>query len=373
MVLGGREPAGPRSLNESPAAAWVPDVTAVRSGPQISVVVCSRNGERSLPLVLSRLQRQCLDPGAYEIVVVDDGSDDHTADVAESAGARVVRLDPPVGLAVARNTGVDAARAAIVAFTDDDCEPEPDWLRAILDAFRDPQVDGVGGRVVPACQNRFLRGYLCARNPLEPLGVEILASSTAGHRLRLYLRRLVSSGQGLNAGAQLYSVVGANMAFRIDLIHALGGFDAAIRFGGEEEDLCLRAHERFGGAQLRYEPSAVVTHHFSPSLRDPLRRARAYGRGHPYAVRKHRQMAVIVYPLPVLLGWLTSAAIRRRAPGRLALTAMLVAAAYPRWPLQAIKTRSLQPLGYAYLELAEEISTMAGELQGLLALRRRGG
>lgn len=336
------------------------------SRPQISVVLCSFNGERMIPDALSCLGRQSLNSGLYEVIVVDDGSVDRTAEIAQSYGARVISLQPNRGLAAARNAGVAAARAPIIAFTDDDCQPAEDWLESLITAFSDSKVDGVSGRVVPACSNRFLLRYLSARNPIAPMGIDQLASSSRASRLRLYLRQVIGRGDELATGAPLYSLVGANMAIRRELILELGGFDEVFKAAGEEEEFCRRAHGRRQGVRLFYAPGAAVVHQFSPRLSDPLRRARTYGRGHTDAVRKHRDMQVIVYPFPVAISLAMVVAIMKRRELHIVLAALAPLAAYGRWPVYAWRSRSLAALLlYPYLELAEEASTMVGQVERL--------
>jgi O-antigen biosynthesis protein len=332
--------------------------------PELSVVICSHNGERTLGATFAALQRQSFNPSRYEVIVVDDGSTDRTSELAASHAARVVTLARPAGLAAARNAGVSAARGSVVVFTDDDCEPQEGWLAGLASAFSDPALDGVGGRVEAASTDGFLLRYVAASNPLAALPAELLASTGLAYRLRLYLRSVLRSEPGPAPGAQLYSVVGANMAIRRELIIELGGFDEAFTFGAEEEDLCRRAHSRPQGAHLRYEPSAVVRHRFQPTLRDSLRRARAYGRGHARAAIKHPDMRLIAYPFPVVVAMAILAALITRRKGAIALGGLAPLAAYARWPTYAMRTRSLEPLSYPYLQLLEETWTMIGELQG---------
>ncbi len=333
--------------------------------PELSVVICTRNGARTLPATLTAIESQSFDRSRYEVIVVDDGSTDRSAEIARAHGATVISLSPGRGLAAARNAGVHAAAAPTIAFTDDDCQPDRGWLSALADALSDAALDGVGGRVLPVCASGFLLRYLRQHNPLTPLGAELLASSDRRYRLRLYLRGVISPRPEPPPGAPLYSVVGANMALRRELVDGLGGFDEAFAFGGEEQDLCLRAHARAQRACLRYEPRAVVMHVFRSRLSDSLRRAHAYGLGHARAALKHGELRIIVYPFPLLTASaLMLAALRPRY--RTALLAMLAPlTAYIRWPRAAWRTRSLEPLAYPYLQLAEEISTMLGELHGL--------
>ncbi|HEY2557514.1 MAG TPA: glycosyltransferase family 2 protein, partial [Diaminobutyricibacter sp.] len=120
--------------------------------PAISVVVATHNRAGLLPRLVAALEAQ--EPcGPFEVVVVDDGSTDETFTVLEDL-ARVTPLDlVPVrmtrngGPAAARNAGWQRARAPLVAFTDDDCTPQPGWLARLLDDL--DRFDVVQGRTVP--------------------------------------------------------------------------------------------------------------------------------------------------------------------------------------------------------------------------------
>ncbi|HEY3728274.1 MAG TPA: glycosyltransferase family A protein [Solirubrobacteraceae bacterium] len=117
------------------------------SEPAVSVIVAARDAEPTLPRTLRALAGQQVD-GAHEVIVVDDGSRDRTAQLAMQAGGpvRVIR-QPPLGPAAARNRGVSEAGGSRLAFCDADVFPAPGWLQAGIDALR--VADLVQGRVVP--------------------------------------------------------------------------------------------------------------------------------------------------------------------------------------------------------------------------------
>jgi glycosyltransferase involved in cell wall biosynthesis len=112
-----------------------------------SVIVPARNAESTLARTLDALARQETD-AAYEVIVVDDGSTDRTAEIAGArAGAVKVLRQGPMGPAAARNRGVRGSSGSALAFCDADCFPAPGWLRAGLTALE--SADLVQGRVLP--------------------------------------------------------------------------------------------------------------------------------------------------------------------------------------------------------------------------------
>ncbi|MFN2539110.1 MAG: glycosyltransferase family 2 protein [Mycobacteriales bacterium] len=120
---------------------------------QVSVVVSSHDRDSLLAGLLTRLDQQ--DHPSFEAVVVDNGSPDRTWSVLTEWVARtpvpalVLRVPGHDGPAVPRNTAVRRSRAALLAFTDDDCLPSPHWLSALVDGLADPTVAVVQGRTDP--------------------------------------------------------------------------------------------------------------------------------------------------------------------------------------------------------------------------------
>ncbi len=128
--------------------------TSMATNPGVSVVLSTYNRARLLESALARLLHQLDTTPPYEILVVDNNSSDYTRAVVEKQQdeTRTVRyiFEPRQGLSYARNAGIAAASAPIVAFTDDDVRVCSNWVTVILETFAaHPQVSCLGGRTLP--------------------------------------------------------------------------------------------------------------------------------------------------------------------------------------------------------------------------------
>ena len=102
---------------------------------RVSVIVPVRNGEKVIHGCLDALSAQDLPASDYEVIIVDDGSTDDTAEVVRRyPGVRLIQ-QPPAGPATARNRGIAATQGDIILFTDADCRPKPDWARRLVTAL----------------------------------------------------------------------------------------------------------------------------------------------------------------------------------------------------------------------------------------------
>lgn len=202
------------------------------------------DGARSLPALLDALAAQTIAAERYELVVVDNGSRDRSAEIASSRGARVVS-EPQRGRARARNRGVEMAKAPLIAFTDADCVPADGWLEAVLDCLEHRSL--VAGAV------RLLTGD----PPNRWERVERL--------WRFTQERNVERGWAATA----------NLGVWREAFDAVGGFDPNFRRIGEDVDFCLRA--RAAGHPVGYCGKAVVAHQSEASMGAVVRRGFAHG------------------------------------------------------------------------------------------------
>ena len=201
--------------------------------PEISVVISTRDRPERLARQLDALRAQTLAPERFEIVVVDDGSGPPTQELLQREAKRtggpalhVVRREVAGGPGAGRNAGWRAARASLVAFTDDDCEATPGWAEALLEAAQRHPDAFLQGRVMPI--------------PAE-------AESFGPFSYTVQIEEL---SRGFET---------ANIVYPRDLLERLGGFDERFpKAAGEDTDLGWRALE--AGADAVFVPEALTYH-----------------------------------------------------------------------------------------------------------------
>jgi len=221
----------------------------------VSVVVCSYNGSRTIRECLDHLSR--LHYSNYEVVVVDDGSTDDTAAIAQGFKVRLIRTENR-GLSSARNTGREHSKGEIVAYIDDDAYPDPDWLNYYNNAFRRSSHAMMGGPNLSP-ENDSLVAQCVARSPGGPNHV-LLTDTLAEH------------------------VPGCNMVFRKSCLEEIGGFDPIFRTAGDDVDICWRIQEK--GWTVGFAPAAIVWHHRRSSVLAYCRQQRGYGKAEALLQKK---------------------------------------------------------------------------------------
>jgi GT2 family glycosyltransferase len=261
----GGEPEEGASTLYSPAMSADP-APGPPADPTVSVIICAYTLERwgDIQAAVDSLRRQSHPP--HEVLLVAD----HNPDLLERARAafpevRCMANGGPQGLSGARNTGVSAASGDVVAFLDDDAAADPDWVARLLDAYRDADVIGVGGGVLPAWKGPRPDWF-----PDEFLWV------------------VGCSYEGLPVTrAEVRNPIGANMSFRRAVFTSAGDFDPTMgrlgkdAAGCEETEFSIRARKASPGGRILLEPGAVCHHNVSPDRLTRQyfrRRCRAEGR-----------------------------------------------------------------------------------------------
>lgn len=202
--------------------------------PLVSVVILTRNRAVSLRRTLQALNAQ--DYPRYEVIVVDNGSKDDTAQVVQEFSAKYIFSSPTNGISLSRRLGVDATNGEIVAFCDDDCVPVPEWLQHIVRRLgNEPELGLLGGQVInigfDGAHQYKGRQKWTERNGKLTFAADPKEADFFGN---------------------------ANLAFRKETYLKIGGYDPFLQVM-EEIDLAMQF--RCNGFRVDYEPAAIVRHH----------------------------------------------------------------------------------------------------------------
>ena len=312
IVLGGRPgrmlrltPAGARLVTAWHEGATVTDQPAARrlarrlietglahpvprggewTTADVAVVIAARDRADLLAACLARVGP------AAEVVVVDDGSSDPDAiaAVARETGARMLAQAVATGPAGARNAGLTATTAPLVAFVDSDTRPGAGWLGPLLGHFEDAGTAAVAPRIAVPAGRRALATYEAVRSPLD----------------------LGDAPGSVGPGQPIGFVPAAALVVRRAALGQVGGFDATMRFG-EDVDLVWRLAA--AGWSVRYEPTARVEHPHRVSAGAWLGQRIAYGSSAGPLARRHPgRLRHVVVPTWALAPWLLLVAGRPR-------------------------------------------------------------
>ncbi|MBN2106682.1 MAG: glycosyltransferase family 2 protein [Deltaproteobacteria bacterium] len=217
--------------------------------PLISVIICTYNRAGMLRGCVESLIQQTLPGDLYEVIIVDNNSDDETNDMAQryASSHQNIRLvhEQAQGLSHARNRGWKEARGKYIAYIDDDARAAPEWCAFIVHAFEtvNPQPAAVGGEILPLYDS-----------PPPPWFSDDFERHTWGNDKGFL--RLSGAKMGFS---------GSNMTLRRDLFEKFGGFSTSLGMAGgkigvaEESEFFARVYEH--EPLFWYDPAIQVFHH----------------------------------------------------------------------------------------------------------------
>ena len=225
-----------------------------------SVIVCTRNGGTRIGRCLDACRK--LKGERIEIIVVDDGSTDGTADLVEQAFPEVTLLRlPPGGLSEARNQGAAIASGRVLAYTDDDCEPDAEWIVRLRRRYAasSGRFAAVGGPNLPPPPETIAQAVVAAA-PGAPSHV-MLDDVEAEH------------------------LPGCNLTVTREAFDAIGGFDVDFHTAGDDVDFCWRLRD--AGFRLGFAAGAFVWHVRRPTISGFLKQQLGYGVAEALLMEKH--------------------------------------------------------------------------------------
>jgi glycosyltransferase involved in cell wall biosynthesis len=265
--------------------------------PRISVIVPSRNGGRTIGACLESIA--ALDYPDFEVIVIDDGSTDDTGHIAAAFAARLpsVKLlrGAGTGPSAARNRAVEASAGTYVAFTDDDCIVDRQWLREMLRGFTAP---ASGGRPVAGVGG----------NQLSPDDESEFGRTVNGFMKTVGFVADYVKSDGAAAVRETDHNPSCNVMYPRELC-ARYRFPEGL-WPGEDVELDHRLTK--AGFIHRYNPGAVVRHYRTSTASGFLRMMFNYGKAQGYLVRRYGPFRRIHFVPVAVAGYLALLAVAAR-------------------------------------------------------------
>lgn len=233
--------------------------------PYTSVVIPIYNGEADLPELIDCLRSQTYPANQVEYLLVDNNSSDRTWEILQTATEdaalplRPLKENQIQSSYAARNRGIRAARGEIIAFTDADCRPEPQWLKTLVQPFGDDQIGLVVGEIVGLPGKSLLEQHATSQDTLSQ-------KHTLAHPFYPY-------GQT------------ANLAVRQEVFQQTGLFRPYLTTGGDA-DLCWRIQQETS-YQLAFMEKAIVKHRHRSTFKGLHSQWRRYGESNRYLHQLH--------------------------------------------------------------------------------------
>lgn len=240
------------------------------TAPRVTIIIPTRDGYPLLKKCIDSIFH-CIDYKNYEIIVVDNQSEDdetlgYLKYLSERQGLKVIKYDYPFNYSSINNLAVKSASGDVLCFLNDDVEAvRPDWLTEMVSHSLRPDIGVVGAKL------------LYSDNFIQHAGVVIGIGGFASHAHRLYPATHPGRGGRAVLTQNFSAVTAACLVMRRDLFNAVGGFDEQnLPVAFNDVDLCLRVREM--GYRIVWTPYAILYHYESYSRGDdqmsPEKRAR---------------------------------------------------------------------------------------------------
>jgi glycosyltransferase involved in cell wall biosynthesis len=343
-----------------------------RTLPYMSVVCALYNDADTVAATLDSLLAQDYPRDRYEIIVVEDGSTDNSYEIASRYPVKIIRHEKNLGCSAARQTGLEHARGDIYVCFDTDCVAQPGWLSALARGYAELGyvASGIGSVLIPPhVTKNVVDRFMLATDSGQAPTLDLDLAQHPLRRFMAYVRDQLKRGREAAAKSP-YPVSQLNSAtssFPIWVLRAVGGWDPTMRWM-EDSYISELIKQRFNDRLFYALPDAQIIHDAGLSLVDFVRRPFSRGLSN---LKYYRRNGVTppMYPFPILWLGATMASVLAGPVTVVAVALILPQCLYFWWPVRAGRECQLRHLVFPYLQLAEELSTVAGLVRGFMLMR----
>ncbi len=252
----------------------------LKAYPFISIIIPVRNRPDDIAQCLESLLKLDYPPDEKEIIVVDDASDDNTADVVSSFPVKLLKNQKRMQASYSRNLAAKEAKGEILAFIDSDCTADPLWLKDLVSCFNDKSNAAAGGLVDSWFDKKALDRYEKKSSSLNMGG----------------------RSKSIKEDGKFFYLPTCNLLVRKDIFMKLDGFNVSMTVG-EDVDFCWRLTN--SGYEIEYRPSGTVFHKHRNKITAFFTRRFQYGTSEPGLQKKHPDRIKKMFYMPAaILFWI---------------------------------------------------------------------
>lgn len=220
------------------------------SAPLVSVIIATCERADVLQQCLERIFAQEYKP--FEVIIVDNSTNDDTQQIVKKfdVGAYIRKSPDTDNVSYLKNVGLNHSRGPIVAFLDDDSLIQPGWMQAVVEAFEDPNVGGVTGRVIESNRPEDCSPVIATLSPSTDM--------------------ICNFNNLWPEPTEIDYLYGCNMSWRRTALVASGALDPWMSYSREEQEWSLRVKK--AGYKLVFYPGVTVNHLRAPRVAKAVQR-----------------------------------------------------------------------------------------------------
>jgi len=245
----------------------------------VSVIIPTKNSEKTLGECLKSLRNQTYPKNKYEIIIIDDHSTDKTVSIAKKYKTKIITSHGPPGRQ--RNKGISKANGKIIGLIDSDCIAKKNWISEGVKYFISDEIAVVGGPNLTPKNDPFIS---------QCVGYVSSSKIGTGSMSARYVRRGFYARE-----TDETSLISCNMFALRKVLKKVGGFSETL-FPNEENELMFRIKR--DGYKLIYVPSLLVWHHRRNSVKKFFKQNLIYGKTRIQFIKKHPQALKLIHLFP---------------------------------------------------------------------------